>query len=98
MAVYLLHFDRAYPNGSKPQHYIGYAHDIPTRLAEHRARKGARLLQVLADHGIGWTLVRTWPDGDRSVERRLKNWKKGAALCPVCPTPRRSREPQRRSV
>ena len=83
MAVYLIHFDRPYHHAA---HYLGFCKDrVEDRLAEHRAGRGARLLQVINDAGIGWRLVRTWR-GDRKLERRLKRWKKSPRLCPVCNT------------
>ncbi len=85
MAVYLLHFRQAYPAGKRPQHYIGWARNVAQRLAEHRSGTyRARLMEVIHAAGIPWTLARVWPEGDRATERRLKGWKKGAALCPLC--------------
>ena len=85
MAVYLLHFRQAYPAGKRPQHYIGWARDVAQRLAEHQNRTSrARLMEVIHAAGIPWSLARVWPEGDRATERRLKRWKKGAALCPLC--------------
>lgn len=84
MTVYLIHFERPYPSGRRPRHYIGFAVDLDARLAVHRAGRGARLLAVLRENGIGWRVARVWPDGDRGLERRLKNWKKARRLCPAC--------------
>jgi|SRR5579884_2424 len=85
MAVYLLHFDRPHPRGRRPRHYLGWTDNLPQRLAEHRSgRSRARLMEVIADAGIGWTVARVWPSGDRRLERRLKNWKKARVLCPCC--------------
>lgn len=84
MAVYLLHFERPYPNGRRPRHYLGFAVNLDARLAEHRAGRGARLLAVVREVGIGWRVARVWPDGDRPLERRLKNWKKARRFCPAC--------------
>ena len=79
-SVYLLHFDHPYKHA---RHYLGYAVDLEARLAQHRNGNGARLLQVVAQAGIGWTLVRTWPGG-RVVERQLKRQKNSPRFCPVC--------------
>ena len=81
MTVYLLHFERRYRHAG---HYLGFAEDMGARLAAHRNGTGARLIQVIAQAGIGWRLARTWPDGDRALERRLKNQKHGPRLCPEC--------------
>ncbi len=89
--VYLLHFDRPYRHAG---HYTGWAADIPTRLAEHAAGRGARLLAVVQAAGIGWTLARTWP-GDRSYERRLKRQGGASRRCPLCGVrPQRGGQPQ----
>jgi predicted GIY-YIG superfamily endonuclease len=81
VAVYLLHFDRKLGHA---QHYLGYSEDLDQRLAAHRAGNGARLLEVLKERGISWQLARTWLDGDRKLERRLKRWHGGGQLCPGC--------------
>ncbi len=78
--VYLLHFDRPYRHA---RHYLGWADNLPRRLAHHANGTGARLLQVIREHGIGWTCVRTWP-GDRHLEAELKRYKHNSDLCPVC--------------
>ena len=79
--VYLIHFARPYKHA---QHYIGFAENLERRLWHHRQGTGARLLQVVREEGIDWELARTW-DGDRSLERRLKNGKNaGKWLCPIC--------------
>ncbi len=80
MPVYLIHFDKPYHHA---QHYLGYADDVKKRIARHRRGNGAKLLKVLKDNGIKWKVVRIW-DGDRSLERRLKNWHNASRLCPVC--------------
>src|SRR5688572_28689773 len=84
MAVYLLHFAERYPNGTRPQHYIGWAKNVAARVRQHRAHSDARLMQVVNTAGIAWHVARVWPNGDRALERRLKRWNKGSALCPDC--------------
>lgn len=81
--VYLLHFDKPYRHA---RHYLGYARLFERRLAEHMAGRGARLMAAVSAAGIGVTLVRKWPDGDRTFERELHNLKRNALLCPVCTT------------
>lgn len=80
MTVYLLHFNEPYRHA---QHYIGYAANLDQRLAAHRAGHGARLLEVVNAAGITWSLARTW-EGDRKLERRLKNRHKASQICPIC--------------
>ena len=78
--VYLLHFETPYKHA---KHYMGSASNLDTRLAEHRSGQGARLMEVIKDAGIDWTLARTWTGG-RDVERRLKDQKNAPRLCTVC--------------
>ncbi|HEV7431574.1 MAG TPA: hypothetical protein VGN77_00925 [Steroidobacteraceae bacterium] len=79
--VYLIHFDRPLHHA---RHYLGYCADgtLEVRLIRHRAGRGARLLAVLRELGIGWRVVRVF-EGDRHFERRLKNHH-SCRLCPVC--------------
>ena len=78
--VYLLHFTQPLHHA---QHYLGYADDLERRLERHRTGNGARLVQVCAEHGIDFVLVRTW-EGGRDLERHLKNQHNGRKLCPLC--------------
>ncbi|MEV6100668.1 hypothetical protein [Nocardia sp. NPDC051981] len=78
--VYLLHFERPYRHA---RHYTGWTSDLDHRLAEHRAGRGARLLEVLRNNGIGWELARTW-DGTRARERQLKREGGASRRCPKC--------------
>ena len=79
--IYLLHFARPYKHA---RHYLGFAENLEQRLAQHRAGRGARLVQVVLGAGIGFEVARTW-DGDRRLERRLKNQRNAPArLCPMC--------------
>ncbi len=78
--VYLLHFDQPYRHA---KHYTGFTHDLDIRLAQHIVGYGARLLQVIQTHGIGWQLARTWP-GTRDTERALKRQGGASRRCPLC--------------
>jgi predicted GIY-YIG superfamily endonuclease len=85
MACYLLHFDRPYPAGRRPQHYLGYARNVAARVAQHASgTSGAKLPTVMHAAGIGFTVARVWPAGDVRLERRLHRWNKSRVLCPVC--------------
>lgn len=86
MAVYLLHFHTPISFFHTCQHYLGYADFWPDRIAIQRAGNchAARLCQVARERGIDFTVVRIWPDGDRALERQLKNRKNSPRLCPVC--------------
>jgi len=104
--VYLLHFDQPYKHA---RHYVGWtARNVKRRLAEHEAGRGARLLAVVREAGIGWQLARLWPGG-QARERQIKRQGGHARKCPLCDVrPRslpqnadgslsRSRTPMRRS-
>lgn len=79
--MYLIHFARPLAHA---QHYVGSAEHLKARLVEHRAGRGARLLQVIQDLGIEWQVVRQWPLGGRSLEKRIKAAGHSPRLCPVC--------------
>lgn len=78
--VYLLHFEQPYHHA---RHYLGSTNDLEARLAEHRSGRGARLMEVISDHNIGFVVARTW-QGGRDDERKLKRRHKSPALCPIC--------------
>jgi predicted GIY-YIG superfamily endonuclease len=78
--IYLLHLDRPYQHA---RHYTGWTTNLKSRLAEHTAGRGARLLAVTTQAGIGWQLARTWP-GSRNRERQLKRQGGAARRCPLC--------------
>lgn len=81
--LYLLHFDTPLAHA---RHYLGYTRNggLERRLAEHRAGNGARLMAVVQLAGITWELARTWPEGDRTLERRIKNQGGLSRFCPTC--------------
>ena len=87
MTVYLLHFSE--PIGNKDnvhgiaQHYLGSTDDLDARLEAHRSGNGSRLMEMVAERGVDWELVRTWPGG-RTAERRLKSWHNSRRFCPIC--------------
>lgn len=81
---YLLHFEKPYKHA---RHYLGWTNDLESRMNAHLEGTGARLLEVITENGIGFSLVRTWPDTTLNDERKLKSMKKNVKLCPLC-TPR----------
>lgn len=83
MIVYLLHLSGRVHPARPARHYLGSADDLGARLAEHAAGRGARMLAAAAARGLTWEVARTWPGG-RAEERRLKGWKNGPELCPIC--------------
>jgi predicted GIY-YIG superfamily endonuclease len=78
--IYLIHFSTPYKHAA---HYMGWAEDLESRLADHHAGRGARLMAVIKAAGIDWKLTRTWK-GDRYRERQLKNQGSSKRHCPEC--------------
>jgi len=81
--VYLLHFERPISDKHTCQHYVGWAKYLPSRIAAHLSGHGARLTQVAIERGIAFTVARVW-EGDRYLERKIKNRKHGPRYCPIC--------------
>lgn len=46
--------------------------------------EGANIMGAVNTKGIGWEVVRIWPTGDRTLERKLKDTKKSRVYCPIC--------------
>ncbi len=82
--VYLIHFDRPYKHA---KHYLGYVSgdkkNVDRRLEKHRSGTGARLMEIVVDAGITFSVSRVWENVDRHFERRLKQRGKGR-ICPSC--------------
>ena len=68
--------------------------DLSARLAAHAAGRGARLMEVVGEAGIGWQLARVWP-GTRTRERSLKGSGGAARRCPICQLTRLGLAPAR---
>jgi len=84
--VYLIHFDQAIADHAR--HYLGWASDLEGRLEAHARGRGARLMEVCKERGIGWHVSRTW-EGTRDRERAIKDRAESPRLCPDCtPSPR----------
>jgi hypothetical protein len=81
--VYLLHFEQRYEHAG---HYTGHADDFGIRVTEQASGDGraARLLQVIAQAGIGFRLARVWPGASKGYERSLKNSGGASRYCPIC--------------
>ena len=80
MPVYLIHFEVPYYHA---RHYLGYSADLEARVRAHRLGRGARLIEVINEAGIGWNVVRVW-EGGRDLEQALKALHNAPRLCPVC--------------
>jgi hypothetical protein len=78
--IYMLHFHRPYRHA---RHYTGWTDDLLHRLDCHAAGHGARLVAVIWDAGIGFTLVRIC-EGTRFTERAIKNAGGAVRYCPAC--------------
>jgi hypothetical protein len=79
--IYLLHLT---PQGYKhAAHVRQWTEGLTARLDAHRKGRGARLMEVIAEAGLGFVLTRTWT-GTRALERRLKGGGGHARLCPIC--------------
>ena len=78
--VYLLHFDRPYKHA---RHYTGWADDLLSRLDHHASGHGARLMTVIWQAGIGFTVIRIC-EGTRRTERAIKNAGGAVRYCPLC--------------
>jgi predicted GIY-YIG superfamily endonuclease len=78
--IYLLHFSQPYRHA---KHYVGWTEDLLDRLDQHAAGTGARLMAVIRQAGIGFTLVRTC-EGTRATERAIKNEGGSVRFCPAC--------------
>jgi predicted GIY-YIG superfamily endonuclease len=78
--VYLLHFARPYRHA---RHYTGWTEDLLDRLDKHARGHGARLMNVISQAGIGFTLARTC-EGTRATERAIKNNGGAVRFCPLC--------------
>ena len=78
--VYLLHFEKPYKHA---RHYLGFAKNkqsFAKRMQKHRNGTGSKLLRAIIP--IRFFVSRIWIDGDRQLERKLKNHKK--SFCPIC--------------
>jgi len=94
--VYLLHFEQRYEHAG---HYTGHADDVGIRVTEQASGDGraARLLQVIAQAGIGFRLARVWPGASKGYERSLKNSGGASRYCPICQQERTARGEFRRA-
>ena len=82
--IYLLHFKTPFKHA---KHYLGFVQSpegLEARLKKHASGSGAKLMRAVSQAGIEFELARVWPDGDRTMERQLKNRNNTPTLCPCC--------------
>lgn len=77
---YCLHISPPYAGAT---HYIGWASDVPARVARHLEGRGARLVRLALEKGRTVELVVVWENATREDEKRLKRSWKGKG-CPRC--------------
>jgi hypothetical protein len=79
--VYLLHFSHRYLGAL---HYIGWTEGpLHVRMRAHKMGQGSRLMAAVTNAGLDFTVANTW-EGTRELERKLKNQKNAARICPIC--------------
>jgi len=78
--IYLIHFNDKL---SHAQHYVGWTTNLEKRIKLHKSGRGSALMKAVVENGIEFTVVRTW-EGDRELERFLKNKKNTKFYCPIC--------------
>lgn len=85
---YLIHFDSKIGNAGnrrgQAQHYLGCTKSLKRRMADHRSGNGSKIMAAVAKEGMSWRLARTWSNGTRKLEKRLKRQKNAPRLCPIC--------------
>lgn len=91
--VYLLHYHQPISGRHTARHYLGWTWHLSSRMQQHMTGRGARFTQVAYERGITFELAAAWP-GSRNYERRLKNRKNAARLCPICRAARRAPDGQ----
>jgi len=89
--LYVLCFSEALGNAlnrrALASHYLGFAVDLPRRLADHAAGRGSSLTQAAVARGITWTVY--YRPGTPALERWLKgHYKQTPCCCPRCAGPR----------
>lgn len=83
MWLYLIHFEEPL---SHAKHYLGMSNKLQRRLYDHARGQGARIMQVLHEKDIHWTLAALYvPKGPKqNIEILAKRMKKSPRYCPIC--------------
>lgn len=87
--IYILHID---PPLAHARHYVGWTKDadVTRRVNEHLKQTGSKLIAAALAAGRKITLAGTI-EGDRALERQLKNRGSAASYCPLCRAGRNTR-------
>jgi hypothetical protein len=85
--LYILCFSRPVGNPTnrrgQASHYLGWAGDVRSRVAQHAAGRGQALTVAAVAQGIGFTVY--YRPGTPALERYLKlHYKNTPCLCPCC--------------
>lgn len=79
--IYLIHFTKKLAHS---QHYLGFVeNDLNARFKLHCSGGGAKILKRCNEVGIEYEIVATF-DGDRNMERKMKNTNNLKQFCPIC--------------
>lgn len=85
--VILLHFDKPVNPDYPARHYLEYAENIRTRLADHTAGDRTRtsgIMYACYERNITFVVARIWRDATRRNEYQLRRLGKNPKLCPIC--------------
>lgn len=86
MAVYILHFEKKFYH---TQHYIGWTKGnsieaVQKRLKTHLSGKGSKIVRSVVASGIKIEVATIFINGDRKLERKLKDKKNAKQFCSIC--------------
>ena len=81
--VYILHFDKKFKHA---QHYVGYSENVLGRIEKHKTGNGARLMQVIHEHQIGFKVAVVFENRGRDFEHKIKGSHNTKRFCPICRT------------
>lgn len=86
MAVYILHFEN---KTFHAQHYVGWVEgtdmsSVIKRFVKHKSGSGSKLMRSVFLKGIKVVIANVYFNGDRKMERKLKNQKNIKRYCNVC--------------
>ena len=88
-SIYLIHFSEPLICGGRTaQHYMGSTIlPVEERMKRHANGDGAKLMRLVKEAGIAWSVARTWDTTKEERYRFERQMKKGhnyKRLCPTC--------------